>query len=76
MLTINSISFYAKDGIALMKKHLYINNSLLLSFKVWELPKKELVQYILRRQLEVDSECAILFLILMSFLRGNYHTQL
>lgn len=32
MLTINVISFYAKNGITLEKKHLYNNNSLLLSF--------------------------------------------
>lgn len=40
MLTINSISFYAKDEIALKKKHLYINNSLLLSFQSLGTTKK------------------------------------
>lgn len=40
MLTINSISFCAKDGIALKKKHLYINNSLLLSFQSLGTTKK------------------------------------
>lgn len=40
MITINSISFYAKDGIALEKKHLYINNSLLLSFQSLGTTKK------------------------------------
>lgn len=40
MLTINVISFYAKNGIALEKKHLYINNSLLLSFQSLGTTKK------------------------------------
>lgn len=36
----NRMSFYAKDGIALKKKHLYINNSLLLSFQSLGTTKK------------------------------------
>lgn len=40
MLTISSISFYAKGGIALKKKHFYTNNSFLLSFQSLGTTKK------------------------------------
>lgn len=69
MLAINSISLYAKEKTP----QFYIkNNSCYYLLKVWEQPKKELDQCILQKHLEVDSECVILSLILMTFLRGNF----